>query len=182
MNSLPSQRCYRCLNPSGAVRGFTLMEVLAVIFIIGIILSFAGLSVGQHSNRIVQDEAERLHGLMRMASQESVLQGRELALEFRRDGYRFLELGATDWTPVEQDRLFRKRDLPPTLHLELELEGVAANFDDTENPPRVFILSSGELTSFFLTLDIDGDAAYTLEGSIDGKLDLRRIADDEDAT
>jgi general secretion pathway protein H len=158
------------------------LELLAVIVIIGIIVSFAGLSIGQHSSRTVQDEAERLHGLLRMASEEAVLQGRELALEFRRDGYRFLELGANDWAPVEQDHLFRERDLPPTLRLQLELEGAAANFDDAENPPRVFILSSGEFTPFQLILGIDDDVAYTLEGSIDGKLDLRRSADDENTT
>jgi len=102
--------------------GFTLLELLAVIVIIGIIISFASLSIGQNSSRIVQDEAERLHGLIQLAGEEAVLQGRELALEFDHDRYRFLELGKEDWQPVEEDDLLRERPLPEAVELELFLE------------------------------------------------------------
>jgi general secretion pathway protein H len=166
-------------TPGQRQAGFTLLELLVVMLIIGIIISFASLSIGQNTSRVVQDEAERLQGLLRMASEEAVLQGRELALEFSRDGYRFLELNSKgDWLPIEQDKLFRERPLPPVVHLHLLVEGVVANFDDKEHPPRILALSSGELTPFELELSIDDGESYQLQGQVDGKLQL--IRDDVD--
>ena len=160
-------------------QGFTLLELLAVISIIGIIVSFATISVGQNNSRVVQDEAERLMGLVRLAGEESVLQGRELALEFSRDKYRFLELTTEDWQPVEEDKLFRERPLPAGLRLKLIVEGEEADFNDKENPPKIFMLSSGELMPFQLTLSIDDGEEYLLEGFFNGKLLLTRNHDDE---
>ncbi len=159
--------------------GFTLLELLAVIVIIGIIISFASLSIGQNSSRIVQDEVERLHGLIQLAGEEAVLQGRELALEFDHDRYRFLELGKKDWQPVEEDDLLRERPLPEAVELELFLEGTETSFEDKENLPRIFIFSSGELTPFDMTLKTDEGEEYSLQGLINGKLILTRAEEDE---
>ena len=159
--------------------GFTLLELMVVILIIGITVNFTVLAIGQNSSRIVQDEVERLHGLIRLAGEESVLQGRELALEFNRDKYQFLELGGEGWQPIETDKMFRERELPETVEVELMLEGVEASFEDKKNLPRIFILSSGELTPFNLTLNIDDAEEYSLQGQFNGKLILTRAEDDE---
>ena len=171
------------INANASLRrehGFTLLEVLAVLFIIGIIVSFAGLSIGQRSSRAAQDEAERLYGLVRMASEEAVLQGRELTVEFTREGYRFLELtNDNKWMLIEEDALFRERKFPPDVNIELLVEGAAASFDDEKNLPRIFVLSSGELTDFELSLSLEDEKAYTLHGTIDGKLDLSRAGESD---
>jgi len=159
--------------------GFTLLELLAVILIIGIIISFASLSIGQNTSRIVQDEAERLHGLIRLAGEEAVLQGRELALEFDHDRYRFLVWGKEDWQPVTDDQMLRERPLPEAVELELLLEGIEVSFEDKENLPRIFIFSSGELTPFNMTLKTDEGEEYLLQGLMNGKLILTRAEDDE---
>lgn len=160
-------------------RGFTLLELLAVIVIIGIIISMATLSIGQNNSRIVQDEVERLHGLIQLAGEEAVLQGRELALEFDRQKYQFLELGSDGWQSVAEDPMLRERPLPEAVELTLMLEGIETSFDDKKNLPRIFILSSGELTPFNMTLKIDEGEEYSLQGLINGKLILTRAEDDE---
>jgi len=162
--------------------GFTLLELLTVILIIGIIVSFAGLSVGVHGSRVVQDEAERLQGLIRIAGEEAVLQGRELALEFDRHAYRFLMLAPDgQWLPPEQEKMLRERPLPETLRMDLLVEGVRANYEDPEKLPRVLMLSSGELTPFELNLSMeDEEESYRLVGQINGKLTLSRVQDDDD--
>lgn len=164
-----------------AERGFTLLELLAVIVIIGIIVSFANLSIGQNTSRIVQDEAERLHGLIQLAGEEAVLQGRELALEFDRHRYQFLESGNEGWQSLAEDDMFRERELPEAVELELTLEDVEANFEDKKNLPKIYILSSGELTPFDMTLKTDEGEEYSLRGQLNGKLALKRIEEDEEA-
>ena len=159
--------------------GFTLLELLVVILIIGIIISFASLSIGQNTSRIVQDEIERLHGLIQLAGEEAVIQRRELALEFDRKTYQFMELGGEGWQPIEEDKMFRKRSLPEPVELELLLEGAGVSFEDKKNLPRIFILSSGELTPFNLVLQIDEGEEYSLEGFINGKLALVKAEKDQ---
>lgn len=169
-------------HPGGKTQaGFTLLELLAVILIIGIIISLASFSIGQNASRIVQDEAERLHGLIRLAGEEAVLQGRELVLEFDYDRYRFLEQGKEGWLPVEGDKMLRERALPEAVELELLLEGGETSFEDKENLPRIFILSSGELTPFDITLKADEGEEYLLQGLINGKLVLTRTEDDDES-
>ena len=159
-------------------RGFTLLEILAVVLIIGIIVSFATLSVGQSSSHVIQEEVERLNGLLHLASEEAVMQGRELALQFSEDAYSFLELSTENqWIPVGDDVLFRERSFPPEINIDLVIEGAPASFNDEKNLPRVFVLSSGELTPFTLTLSLDEKESYTLEGAIDGKLSLSNAAE-----
>lgn len=170
----------RSRGPFVCCRGFTLLELLVVILIIGIIISFASLSVGQQASRALQDEAERIHSLLRLAGEESVLQGRELAMQFSPEGYQFMTLDGADWIPVEEDRLFREREFPPNLELELVMEGVETDLHDRENPPRIFVLSSGEMTPFVLNIGILDGEAYTLQGDIIGNLTLARTGEGDD--
>jgi general secretion pathway protein H len=173
VGSAPTKDFILSDNSTAHERGFTLLELLVVLLIIGIIVSFAGLSIGQRSSRVVHDEAERLNGLFQMASDEAVMDGRELAVEFAEDGYQFLELNQDNkWVPIEKDNLFRKRELPPDIKLDLVVEGAEASFKDKKTLPKVFVLSSGELTAFTLTLSVEGEQPYVLQGNSDGKLSL----------
>lgn len=160
--------------------GFTLLELLAVVVIIGIVISIASLSIGQKNSHVVQDEAERLNGLLRLASEEAVMQGRELALEFSGEAYSFLELGTDNqWHLIGDDELLRDRSFPTNINIDLVVEGAQVSFDDKENLPRIFVLSSGELTPFTLTLSLDEEESYILDGAIDGKLTLTKATENE---
>ncbi len=167
---------------SNCCRGFTLIELLVVILIIGIVISFASLSLGQKSSRSLQDEAKRIHSLLRLAGEESVMQGRELAMQFSPEGYQFMTLDGADWVAVEKDNMLREREFPANLELELTVEGVEMDLRDRDNPPRILLLSSGEMTPFVLTLSILDGEAYQIQGDFTGKLVLARAgeADDDD--
>jgi general secretion pathway protein H len=160
--------------------GFTLLELLTVIFIIGIIISFASLSVGQNTSRTLQDEAERIYNLLRLASEEAVLGGRELALELAPHSYRFLSLDGDEWKPIEEDRLLRARELEEVIEVDLNLEGVEANLRDEDHPPRILVLSSGEMTPFELVLKIEDASALQIQGDLNGKLNLQTLGEGDD--
>lgn len=161
--------------PRGTQGGFTLLELLTVIFIIGIIVSFASLSVKQSTSRTVQDEAERIYNLLRMASEEAVLQGRELAMQFAPHGYEFMFLNGNEWQTLEKDKLLHPREMAEVIELDLTLEGVEANLKNKEHPPRILVLSSGEMTPFELQLKIEDTEAFQVQGDLNGKLNLSRL-------
>ena len=139
-------------------RGFTLLELLVVMVIVGILVSLLTLSVGLlGEDCALRREAERLEALVQIAGEETMLHGFEMGLRFYRRAYEFsIYRDETDeWIPLVDDRLFRRRDIPEALELDLELEGrdVLLEFEADENReyrPQVFIMSSGDITPFNL--------------------------------
>ncbi|MGD8639758.1 MAG: type II secretion system minor pseudopilin GspH [Gammaproteobacteria bacterium] len=167
---------------SAMQRGFTLFEIIVVVFIIGVIVSFASLSVSQHGDRYVEDEAKRLHHLMRLASEEAVLRGQELALLLTSTQYSFAELAGSKWEPMEDDSFFRTREFPQMLDVKLYIDDQEVNLSDREQPAKVYLLSSGEITPFTLTLsDAHGDAIYRVTGTLTGQIEYLQPGSGEDA-
>jgi general secretion pathway protein H len=156
-------------------RGFTLLELLVVLIIIGIVVSMATLSVGGNEARTLRDEAQRLSALIDLAIQESVLNGREMALELDEEGYRFLayDLENEKWQPIEEST-FRPRELPQGIELQAEVEGQEAaenRLGETE-ANQVWIMSSGEVSPFTITLQLEDGPSYQLDGDLLGGLKL----------
>ena len=61
----------------------------------------------------------------------------------------------------------------------MTLEDVGVSFEDKTKLPRIFILSSGELTPFSLVLSIDEGEKYSLQGEFNGNLILKRVENNE---
>ena len=157
-------------------RGFTLLELMVVIVIIGVILTFAGLSTGGDSRaEQMQREATRLMALIDMASEQAILRSEQLAIRFGDEDYEFMLLQEGKWAALQDDGPLRARVLPKGIELRLELEenpppGLKA--EDTE-APQVFLLSSGEMTPFTLTFSApESEQRYVVKASLLGRLEL----------
>lgn len=169
-------------------RGFTLLEIVVVVFIIGIILSFATLSIGDRGRlQTVQTEAQRLTTLLELASQESILQAKEFALQITQDGYLFLVFEDNEWHVIEGDPVLRERHLPVGMQLDIKLGGQAVILGDEEQgqrkkadrAPRIYLLSSGGMTPFEATLhEESSNNKYRVIGEENGKLDLLKLGNE----
>ena len=161
-------------------RGFTLLEVLVVMVIIGVVISFAALSLKGDDNSL-DEEARRLQALLVLTGQEAVLQSREMAVEFTSDGYDFLAFDGEQWQPLADDEVLRTRRLPENLVIDYQAEGdqlTVGTKDDETAPPRIYFLSSGEATPFRLTLHRRGESDdYILSGDARGKTKLSGAGD-----
>src|SRR5690625_3085555 len=73
-------------------RGFTLIEVLIVLLIIGVIVGLAALAFRDNRADELAREAQRLRAVLALASEEAIVKSRELGLRFDADGYRFFVL------------------------------------------------------------------------------------------
>lgn len=176
-------------EPGSRIRGFTLLEVLVVVVIIGIVASFAVLAIG---NRSLDDrlglEARRLEELIRYAADEAVLQGAELGFARTTEGYAFFSLREEQteqglvrrWVPMDAGTPLRPRLLEPVYRLELRVDGrpvgpLQPPEPGSELKPQVLLMSSGETSEFELSLQaLNHPVRYRLKGDMAGTLELTR--------
>lgn len=155
-------------------RGFTLIEILVVLVIMGIVVGFAVLSVGLKSEADrVEVEARRLVALMQLASDEAVISANQLALQVEPDRYRFISLQGKEWRPVVDDDVFRERQLPERSRMLLQIEGeqVLPGKGGSSNSV-IYFLSSGEISPFELVLSTADDRhKFVVKGEVHGRID-----------
>jgi general secretion pathway protein H len=184
--------------------GFTLLEILVVVLIIGIMTAVMVLSMNftGHDTEL-STEGKRLLALMKYARDQAELQTRNYGVVFSRHGYEFVVYGVRSgaWRQVFEDDVLRERTLPAGLEFKLVVDarpivlhdklevpssagresakksqagsgtspgagsGSAADSpsgsaseagsgsDSTEFAPQVMIFSSGDLSSFRITVE-----------------------------
>lgn len=162
------------MRPTPVQRGFTLLELLVVLVIVTLLVSFATLRLGDNRAAQLEREAQRLAALLEAAGDEAVLQGQELGLRLEPDGYRFLRYTPPEWAALEDDALLRPRRLPATIRLELRLDGLPPPPDADPQAPQIIVYSSGEHTPFELTLGAAETAVrYRLRTGLLGPVEVR---------
>jgi general secretion pathway protein H len=165
-----------------AQSGFTLIEMLVVVVIIGIVISSVTLSIHtQDRGEQMETEMQRIQALLKMAREEAVMQDEDIALKVGENSYSFEVLGEKGWEPITDDQIFRERKIVDGTELALKVDNLEINFgqqqaaagEDKIPPPRIFILSSGEIMPFELILRTqDQTLQYSLKADQDGTIKL----------
>ncbi len=119
--------------PLNSHRGFTLIEIMVVVVIIGVFAGIIAVSINPQSpERVLKNESTRLKHVIRIALDESQIQATELGLRFDEEGYQFLSLQGRRWIPIADDKALESHKWPEELFSTLKMEGFAAFSDDPE--------------------------------------------------
>jgi general secretion pathway protein H len=183
-----SSKALRRLPAARRASGFTLLEVLVVVIIIGIITSMAMISVkvlgGDHE---MDKEAARLQAILIQTREDAMLIGTDVGMRVDLHGYDFLRYDSRKdlWQPVTDDPMLRPRPLPDGMTARLRLEGrdvVLARPDASQNllkdgeapvQPQVVVQASGDLVPFDVVLQRDGtQEARRIAGTLEGKFEI----------
>lgn len=150
------------------VAGFTLLEILVVMAIVGIltgtvILGFTGADVEQE----LKGAAQRLATRVEIARQHALQRNREWGIFINEDGYAFAEFDPEQGNWITREgRPFEQGDLPQAVELRLETDGAGElPFADGEDLPQIIVFSSGEVTPFTIYLEPDWDSPPWLVSS-----------------
>jgi general secretion pathway protein H len=158
-------------------RGFTLIEVMVVVVIIGVLINFVTISIGRNSPADqLKTEAQRLSSLIGLASEEALLRSSLIGVDIGEEDYSFLRLEEGVWQPM-QDNLFRARKLPEGMEFKVTASTQQTGEDEEENLPEIILLSSGEMTPFELKLSsTQTESYYRLTGDELGERTLDYVS------
>lgn len=161
----PTPFCFASGRGAGN-KGFTLIEVAVVMLVIVIILGIVSVNLEPDRGAAVRDEARRLALLLQTAQQESILQGKVLAVVIERQGYSFLALDEKgEFKPLSQDEVLYPRPLPPDIVISsVDIEGAPET-----GMPRLILLPTGELPAFTVTF-ARGEIRWQVQGVFTGAI------------
>ncbi len=161
--------------PQGSA-GFTLLEILIVLFIVAIMSGVVVANLPSFAQTDDFDtETRRLKTLLDLARLEAQVQTSEFGFKPGQRGYEFrlYDESQDKWLPV-QARPFSPRELGAEITLSVKIEDNSMKLGgetSTGGAPPILILSSGEITPFELTLTTVGAVSRTLLA--DGYSELR---------
>lgn len=132
--------------------GFTLLEIMVVVFLIALTVGIVAVNFRHDSSQIVEAEARRFVALVDQMCQESITQGRVFALtDDGATAYTFVVFDQAGWQAVVGDDIFRQRQLPEGISLSLNVE------DDAADEQKAYLRCEpdGFMTPFSAQFDLD---------------------------
>lgn len=130
-------------------RGFTLLELLVVIMVIGILLGLVMPGAGVRSGQDLTDTARRMSMIINHARQEAMLSSRTWRLEIDPDEnvYRFQQRLEEEFVQVSREPFAESRLHPNISITELEING-----QNTLGTGLVYLFPTGEQDTFRLSM------------------------------
>lgn len=170
-------------------KGFTLLEVLVVIALIGLIVSVVQFNFsGKRPEDTLKKSSYQFAALFDNAANYGLLNNIELGLYVDKSSYRFLGYDGNKWSEIAQQDWLATQELPEGVTLTLTLDDLPIEepllFDSSvfkvqneeylsyktvdeikeaeqekQRLPQVYILSGGDITPFSLTFHFTEEAS-----------------------
>lgn len=165
------------IHAKGLSRGYTLIEILIVLFIISIVASVALLSISRNDNRQLESFANDLTQILSLAEEQAMLQPAVIGLALNEDSYQFASFDAvakekkTAWIPL-QDTILGKHGIPRGIQIDVEVDGNRLSIENAvKNIPQIIISTNGDITPFTIYVSKSGEKPrYMIRGDADGNV------------
>lgn len=164
--------------------GFTLMEVLLVVLLMGLAATAVTLGMGGASKeKALERTAQQFMMSTEMVLDETVLSGHFVGIVIEDTSYKYVYYEEGKWKPLEQDRLLAEREMEPGVEMVLVLDGLPLVQDDEEQDswfdeplieksadekkkfpePQIMLFPSGEMSAFELSFVSEDEMKQDIE-------------------
>ena len=149
--------------------GFTLLEIMVVLVIIGIALGFVTPHLMKNDDDVLKEESMRLIALMEYAADTASSRGVWLAWSPTATGYRFLQHDDSKniWQPIVSDEVLRERQFAEGMQLNASTQQqttIATN--------ALLLLSPSGIHAPFQIILTMGEKKSVIQGDLLGKVTI----------
>ncbi len=145
-------------------RGFSLMEIMVVVAIIGLVTAVTLVQMsGSSRDTQLDEEAERMEALFSYAREQAELQTRDYGLRIDDQTYSSVvfDIHGDEWRAADEADALREREFPADIEPAVVVEGRKIILDSREKKiedftPQVLIFANGDISSFEVTLQRQG--------------------------
>ncbi len=96
-------------SPVCRIAGFTLLELLVVLVVMGIMLGMVSFNAIPDNKKALFNDAQRIALLLQLAREEAIVRNRPVAFELDSEQFRFYVRDDTSWQLLNDNDLFRER-------------------------------------------------------------------------
>ncbi|MCL1090344.1 type II secretion system minor pseudopilin GspH [Shewanella profunda] len=178
--------------------GFTLMEVMLVILLMGLTAAAVTMSIGNSGpQQAVERTALQFIAATELVLDETVLSGQFIGIVIEKTSYQFVFYKDGKWSPLEKDRMLSEKQMDTGMSLNLVLDGLPLVQEDEEDKswfdepfieastedkkkypePQIMLFPSGEMSAFelsFIAKTDKGQVDILVVGDAIGRLTLGR--------
>lgn len=165
--------------------GFTLIEILITIAIIGIIIAFAVFAVGDFGqSRRIKSAAEELDLLIGLVQEQAVLEPAVFGINIQPKGYGFFEFVLKDrktggkWESLAHDEVLFNHTFPSQM--SVSIKPLRNDFNlaapATSQLPQIIISPNGNMTPFIIDMGkVNSAPSIRIIGQYNGELTLTEL-------
>jgi general secretion pathway protein H len=153
------------ISATGIKRGFTLVEMLVVLVIMGLLSSAVVLMLPKQGG-LLRDDARALAARAKLAAQESIITGAPTGLLVTQEGYAFYRREGGNWVEWTGERAFQRKVFRTGVVADVKRSGnvatrAAATFSGATVPvratPGIVFDPTGVATAFSVSLTEKGE-------------------------
>lgn len=186
--------------------GFTLIEIMLVLVLMSLSAVAVIINLPDSKQDIAKEQAQRFYYRIQLLNEHAILNGKDLGIRVdeKKGTYSYLQLENNGWQ-VFENKTYVETQLQDGVLLSLELGSDAwlqneslfkqeslfdedrfADFDKEKKikPPQLFVLSSGEMTPFRLSIFSEEDKynGWVVDVKESGSIDLVHAKETQDET
>lgn len=152
--------------------GFTLIEILIVLLIIGITITFALLAFGDFgASRRVTLAAEQFASYVKLVQQQAILETGTFGILVEPTRYQAERFDPdTGWSTLATQSVFRAREFPTIADVRFQTK-----MNAQKNAPQIVINESGDMTAFQLIFKSNGADVSMVEGHHSGLIEIKPL-------